>query len=136
MNTNTGNKSNTPEKNSQQQPVSSPAIKKQQSAEDTPLNVAIQKDYQPGFIAKQQRQPNQQQMSTRPQQQADAIPKTSAWSKQVSNAKTMWGKLTDAELLHSNGKAENLSSLIQERYHINSSEADKQVKTFLDKCNC
>ncbi|MDN3575507.1 CsbD family protein [Chitinimonas viridis] len=58
------------------------------------------------------------------------------WQQFVGQAHTAWGKLTEDELLKSGGQEQKLSALVQERYAIPRGEADKQVKTFIDKCNC
>ena len=55
------------------------------------------------------------------------------WKQQVGAAKIAWGKLTEDELLKSEGKHQKLAGLIQERYAITRDEAEKQVKQFLDK---
>ena len=55
------------------------------------------------------------------------------WKQQVGNAKIIWGKLTEDELLKIEGHAERLTGLIQERYVISRDEAEKQVKDFWDK---
>ncbi len=55
------------------------------------------------------------------------------WKQQVGAAKVAWGKLTDDELLKSEGHAEKLAGLVQERYGIVRADADAQVKAFLDK---
>lgn len=57
------------------------------------------------------------------------------WKQQVGAAKIAWGKLTEDELLKSEGRAEKLSGLIQERYAITREEADKQVHNFIKKHN-
>ena len=68
----------------------------------------------------------------RPQQ-----PKTAAealadkWKKHVGSAKIVWAKLSDEELLKTGGQAENLTSLVQERYAISQDAASKRVKNFL-----
>ena len=54
------------------------------------------------------------------------------WKQQVGGAKLAWGKLTEDEILKSEGRAEKLSGLVQERYAITRDEADKQVKKFFD----
>ncbi|MEH8022007.1 hypothetical protein [Rheinheimera metallidurans] len=56
------------------------------------------------------------------------------WPQQVKAAKTQWGKLSEAEILGSDGNPSQLSGLVQKHYHIASDAADKQVKTFLDSC--
>ncbi len=55
------------------------------------------------------------------------------WKQQVGSAKIAWGKLTDDELLKSEGREEKLVGLVQERYAITRDEADKQVKKFFAK---
>ncbi|GAB2927781.1 CsbD family protein [Rheinheimera gaetbuli] len=57
------------------------------------------------------------------------------WPQQVKAAKNQWGKLSEAEILKSDGNPQQLSGLVQQRYDIGRDIADKQVKTFLDKCN-
>jgi uncharacterized protein YjbJ (UPF0337 family) len=56
------------------------------------------------------------------------------WKQQVGAAKVAWGKLTEDELLKSEGHEQKLSGLIQERYAITHDEANKQVKNFIAKC--
>jgi len=46
---------------------------------------------------------------------------------QVGKAKRAWGKLTEDEILESEGHEEKLKGLIQERYAICLEEAEKQV---------
>jgi uncharacterized protein YjbJ (UPF0337 family) len=55
------------------------------------------------------------------------------WQQQVGTAKIAWGKLTEDELLKSEGHDQKLAGLIQERYAITRDEAEKQVKEFFDK---
>jgi uncharacterized protein YjbJ (UPF0337 family) len=55
------------------------------------------------------------------------------WKQQVGAAKLAWGKLTEDEILQSEGRAEKLVGLVQERYAITRDEADKQVSKFFDK---
>lgn len=55
------------------------------------------------------------------------------WKQQVGAAKVAWGKLTDDEILQTEGHAEKLSGLVQERYGIVRDEAEAQVKDFMDK---
>lgn len=55
------------------------------------------------------------------------------WKQQVGAAKIAWGKLTEDELLQSEGREEKLAGLVQERYAITRDEADKQVKDFVKK---
>ena len=53
------------------------------------------------------------------------------WQQQIGAAKVAWGKLTDDELLQSEGHAQKLAGLVQERYAISRDEAEKQVQRFL-----
>lgn len=55
------------------------------------------------------------------------------WKQQVGAAKVAWGKLTDDELLQTEGHADKLAGLVQERYGVVRADAEAQVKTFLDK---
>jgi len=55
------------------------------------------------------------------------------WKQQVGAAKLAWGKLTEDEILQSEGRAEKLVGLVQERYAITRDDADKQVRKFFDK---
>ncbi|MNT82692.1 hypothetical protein D3C72_2224580 [compost metagenome] len=55
------------------------------------------------------------------------------WKQHVGNAKLVWGKLTEDELLQAEGRQDKLAGLIQERYAIAREEAEKQVKEFFDK---
>jgi len=55
------------------------------------------------------------------------------WKQQVGEAKIAWGKLTDDEILKSEGHSQKLAGLVQERYAVTRDEADKQVKAFFDK---
>jgi len=55
------------------------------------------------------------------------------WKQHVGAAKIVWGKLTEDELLKSEGHAQKLTGLVQERYAITRDEADKQVSAFFKK---
>lgn len=67
-----------------------------------------------------------------------SLPSTDAlkgkWQQQVGAAKIAWGKLTEDELLQTEGQQQKLAGLIKERYALTREEADKQVKSFLQKC--
>jgi len=56
------------------------------------------------------------------------------WKQQVGSAKVAWGKLTEDELLKSEGHEQKLSGLVQERYAVTHDEANKQVRHFIEKC--
>lgn len=55
------------------------------------------------------------------------------WKQKVGSAKIMWGKLTDDELLQTEGHIQKLSGLIKERYAITHEEAKEQVNSFFKK---
>lgn len=55
------------------------------------------------------------------------------WKQQVGAAKVAWGKLTDDEILQTEGHVEKLAGLVQERYAVESAEAARQVKEFFAK---
>lgn len=55
------------------------------------------------------------------------------WKEQIGGAKIAWGKLTEDELLESEGHEQKLAGLIQQRYAITRDEAEKQVKGFFAK---
>ncbi|MCC5827360.1 MAG: general stress protein CsbD [Alkalimonas sp.] len=55
------------------------------------------------------------------------------WPQQVKAAKSQWGKLSEAELLKSDGDAEQLSRLVQQRYNMAPDVANNQVKSFLNR---
>lgn len=55
------------------------------------------------------------------------------WKQQVGSVKLAWGKLTEDEILKSEGRTEKLAGLVQERYAVTRDEADKQVRKFFDK---
>jgi uncharacterized protein YjbJ (UPF0337 family) len=55
------------------------------------------------------------------------------WKQQVGSVKLAWGKLTEDEILKSEGRTEKLAGLVQERYAVTRDDADKQVKKFFDK---
>lgn len=70
-------------------------------------------------------------------QQSQAMPSVDEvkgkWKQQVGAAKIAWGKLTEDELLKSEGHTQKLAGLVQECYAVTRDEADKQIKNFFDK---
>jgi len=57
------------------------------------------------------------------------------WKQHLGAAKIAWGNLTDDEILKTEGHVQKLAGLVQQRYAITRDEADKQVKSFFEKCN-
>jgi len=72
-----------------------------------------------------------------PQQQQQSMPSVDEvkgkWKQHVGSAKIAWGKLTEDELLKSEGHAQRLTGLVEERYAISRDEANRQVKSFMEK---
>ncbi|WP_152342846.1 hypothetical protein [Rheinheimera sp. KL1] len=68
---------------------------------------------------------------------AHAQTKTSdeAWQKRIGAAHKVWSKLSESELKKSAGEPEKLAELVQTRYSISRSDADKQVRNFIDNRN-
>ncbi|WP_210401703.1 hypothetical protein [Lacimicrobium sp. SS2-24] len=77
-------------------------------------------------------------MEPTPIKAAQTVPSPGAkvkWPQQVKAAKSQWSKLSESEILKSDGNQQQLSALVQQRYHIEQHVADKQVKTFLEQQN-
>ncbi|AUL46805.1 general stress protein CsbD [Bordetella trematum] len=55
------------------------------------------------------------------------------WKQLTGKAKAAWGKLTDDELTQTQGNAEQLAGLVQERYGKTREEARKEVQDFFDQ---
>lgn len=86
----------------------------------------------------QPRNPRQGQrltpLPTQQQQTSTTATKMSGkWKQQVGAAKVTWGKLTEDELLKTEGRAQQIAGLVQERYAVSREIAEEQVKKFLDK---
>jgi uncharacterized protein YjbJ (UPF0337 family) len=79
---------------------------------------------------------SKQQPTKSPQQQASPTADRlgGKWDQFVGAAKTTWGKLTDDEILQSEGNAQKLAGLVEERYALSRDIAETQVKKFLDNC--
>lgn len=54
------------------------------------------------------------------------------WKQFAGKAKAVWGELTDDELTRTEGNAERLAGLIQERYGRTKEQAKKEVNDFFD----
>lgn len=52
------------------------------------------------------------------------------WKQQLGAAKVAWGRLTEDELLQSEGHMQKLAGLIQERYATTRDEAEVQIRKF------
>ena len=60
---------------------------------------------------------------------------SASWQKNLAAAKILWGKLTDNEILQSEGRIDKLIVLVEERYAISPQEANKQVNKFISEFN-
>jgi uncharacterized protein YjbJ (UPF0337 family) len=74
-------------------------------------------------------------MSPLRQQQPTADARAGKWQRHVGSARIVWARLTDEELLQSEGQAERLAGLVQERYAISRETADRKVRNFLQQFN-
>lgn len=55
------------------------------------------------------------------------------WQRHLTNAKISWEKLTEQELIKSEGSAKKLAGLVQQRYAVSHRDAEQQVNAFLKK---
>ena len=55
------------------------------------------------------------------------------WKQYMGSAKVAWGKLTQDQLMETEGKFQKLVGLVQEKYAVSRMDADKQVRAFMDK---
>lgn len=55
------------------------------------------------------------------------------WKDQVNEARQLWRRLGEDELLRSDGQLEKLTRLVQERYELSRYMAESQVQGFLDR---
>lgn len=55
------------------------------------------------------------------------------WKQVRGEAKKKWGKLTDDELMQTNGNRDILAGKTQEKYGITREEAHKQIDEWADK---
>jgi len=63
---------------------------------------------------------------------AAPAPVSAAWLHRISAAHALWPGLTPKDLLRTEGQAPRLVSLLQTHYIISLSEAERQVKSFLE----
>jgi len=61
--------------------------------------------------------------------------KDDVWQKNIAAAHKVWRELSENELKKSAGDPDKLAELVQTRYSISRSEAEKQVKDFIAKQN-
>lgn len=58
------------------------------------------------------------------------------WKELKGKVKQQWAKLTDDDLLHAEGKVDELKGRIQERYGITKDQAQQELDNFMKKNNC
>lgn len=56
------------------------------------------------------------------------------WQESIGSAKETWSKLTEEELVKSEGNEHKLAGLVQGRYGLTRDEANRQAKEFIEKC--
>lgn len=77
---------------------------------------------------------NDELMSRQQQQSMPSVDEVKGlWKQRVGAAKVQWGKLTDDELLQTEGHIQKLAGLVQERYAVTRDEAEVQIKGFFEK---
>jgi len=57
------------------------------------------------------------------------------WKQLKGKVKQQWGKLTDDDLTHIEGRRDELLGRVQERYGIAKDEAEKQIKDWESRLN-
>jgi uncharacterized protein YjbJ (UPF0337 family) len=55
------------------------------------------------------------------------------WKEFMGKAKTQWGKLTDDDLTQIEGKRDELSGRLQQRYGYAKDEADRQIDSWMSR---
>ena len=60
---------------------------------------------------------------------------TGNWKQMQGKVKQTWGKFTDDDLTRINGRFDELSGLVQERYGYSKEKAEKEVTDFIEKMN-
>ena len=58
------------------------------------------------------------------------------WEQLKGMVREKWGKLTDDDIATVQGKAEQLQGKLRERYGYSKEEAEKEIKSFMQDCNC
>lgn len=112
---------------SPQQPGQQPGQKQQQPNQQSPSRQqSSQQHQQPQSQPQEVTQQHRQSLPSMDQIKGD-------WKQKVGAAKIAWGKLTEDEILKSEGHAQRLAGIVQERYAITRDEAEKQVKSFFEK---
>lgn len=85
----------------------------------------------------QQREHQYRLKAQRDLQMDSAIPSadhcSEKWKQHLRNAKISWEKLTEQELIKSQGSAKSLAGLVQQRYALSLRDAERQVNAFLNK---
>ena len=58
------------------------------------------------------------------------------WNEWRGKAKKQWGKLTDNDIKQVEGDYDQLVGKVQQRYGKSKEEAEKEVDSFVNDCNC
>lgn len=57
------------------------------------------------------------------------------WEQVKGQVREQWGKLTDNDLTTIKGKRQQLVGKLKERYGYETEQAEREVESFLSKCN-
>lgn len=55
------------------------------------------------------------------------------WHELEGGVKARWGRLTDDDLIATDGKVENLVALLQNKYGYSKDQAEEEYKGFIDR---
>lgn len=58
-----------------------------------------------------------------------------SWNQVIGKVREQWGRLTEDELMRSEGRIEYLSGILQEKYGKSKDEAAKELEYFFEKLN-
>lgn len=98
----------------------------------TPISTTTTKDAKDSKTSKASKSATPQQSSKGAPAKAPMKTSDDAWQKRIGAAHKVWSKLSESDLKKSAGEPAKLSELVQTRYSISRSDADKQVKNFID----
>lgn len=99
----------------------------------TPISSTTTKDEKSTKTAKAAKSSTEHQSLTKALSSPQKTkPADDVWQKRIGAAHKVWSKLSESELKKSAGEPAKLSELVQQRYSVSRSDADKQVKNFID----
>ena len=120
---------NTPSQTKEISDTANNAVKLEENSQQEQSQDSTQADE-----PKSEKPHEQQSLPQQQQQSLHHIGETnSRWKGRIEAAKQNWDKLTEEELLNSDGQMQKLSELVQERYALSRDDAEKQIKLFYSK---